>query len=179
MLASINGFLNGIAYMDYNTLLNCKSPEEIKERLEGLDFAIVVNSISKNTVILRCRTGVGYRTKAELTYCPAHLCKHFNRASMPGNTMFYGVISDNQDAQENARFLCAAECSSLARIGKESIGREYMTLSFWRVISPLNVISFVTEDTFSNVNNNSLLTQLRNSYLKRKSKMNDSQISLN
>lgn len=74
--------------------------------------------------------------------------------------MFYGVISDDQAHLENARAISISECSKLTREGKESIGREKFTLSYWEVIKPLRVVSFIADSTFPEVQNNKLLNDL-------------------
>ena len=63
------------------------------------------------------------------------------RATLKGQTMFYGVISDDQSHQENARAIVTGECSKLCREGTSSVGRETITLSHWEVVKPLHIVS--------------------------------------
>lgn len=87
------------------------------------------------------------------------------RATLANHTMFYGVISDDQSHQENARAISITECSSLCREGIKSVGREKFTVSHWKVVKPLKIASLVTDNTFPNVKDNNLLNLLRSAYL--------------
>ena len=125
----------------------------------------IVPYIIKGAYILRARRGKGFKERSEMTYCPAQLCTGYQRASLPGETMFYGVISDDQNHQENARAICASECSTLCAEGMESIGREFFTLSYWKIKEPLKVFSLITDTTFPNVQNNKMLNLMRENFL--------------
>lgn len=146
--------------LDYS---NC-NPEQIIDIIEGCSIAIVP-IIIKGAYILRARKGRGFVHQSEMTYRPAKDCKEYQRASLPGNTMFYGVISDDQNHQENAQAICACECSSLCKEGTDSIGREIFTLSYWKIKEPLKVFSLITDTTFPNVQDNKLLNMMRKAFL--------------
>jgi hypothetical protein len=141
------------------------SPSHIIDIITDCPVAIVPYII-KGAYILRARRGKGFKERSEMTYCPAQLCTGYQRASLPGETMFYGVISDDQNHQENARAVCASECSTLCAEGMESIGREFFTLSYWKIREPLKVFSLITDTTFPNVQDNKLLNLMRDNYLK-------------
>ena len=143
---------------------NNSSPEQIIDIITDCPIAIVPY-IVKGAYILRARRGKGFKQQSEMTYCPIQYCTGYQRASLPGRTMFYGVISDDQKHQENARAVCASECSALCMEGPESIGREYFTLSYWRIKEPLKVFSLITDTTFPNVQDNKLLNIMRDNFL--------------
>jgi len=157
-------------------LNNC-SPKQIIEIIENSPIAIVPYII-KGAYILRARKGKGFKYQHEMTYCPAQYCTGYQRASLPGDTMFYGVISDDQKHQENARALCACECSTLCKEGKESIGREFFTLSYWKIKEPLKVFSLITDKTFPNVQDNKLLNMMRDMFLSVHKSSSEEEINL-
>ena len=141
--------------------LQSASPKDVFDILGSYQLETMIVDIPKDVYIIRSRRGFGFTTAEEMTYCPVRYCTSLQRASLPHNTMFYGVISDDQSHQENARCISCCESSTLVRKGKDSIGRENFTLSHWVVIEPLRVMSFVTDNTFPSVKNNNLLNRLR------------------
>ena len=152
--------------------LKHSTPDDIRTMLEGYPITPIEFIINKGTYILRARCGKGFTKRSELTYCPVKKCTQLQRATLPNKTMFYGVISDDQGHQENARAVCMSECSFLCREGIESIGREYFSISYWEVITPLHVASFITDSTFEDCKSNILLTQLRDAFVKLHKKAN-------
>lgn len=102
--------------------------QQIKELVRYLRFPIVGSVASKGFTIVRARRGDGYRTQTEVSYKTASLCKTAQRASLPNQTIFYGVLSDDERHLENARAICVAECSSLFREGILAAGREKLLL---------------------------------------------------
>ncbi len=153
--------LNQLQNIDYSNSF----PEDIRKILLGTTISPILFEIKEGTYIVRTRKGIGFTMPHELSYCPANLCNNLQRASLPGHTMFYGVISDDQSHQENARAVSISECSTLSREGLKSIGKEHFSISFWEVIKPLKIISFITDTTFSHIKNNILLNQLRESFI--------------
>lgn len=141
------------------------SPEDVRNILLDNKLAIISYIIHPDVLILRGRRGANYNTRKDMTYCPVQYCQNYQRATLPGETMFYGVISDNQAHQENARAILTAECSELCRGGNSTIGRENFSLSHWSINSPLRVGSFITDMTYLNVNNNSLLNNMRETFI--------------
>lgn len=140
------------------------NPEEIRAILSETSVLIVPFIIPKGSYILRARKGGYFTKRSEMTYCPVKYCTLLQRASLKGQTMFYGVISDDQSHLENARVISACECSELCREGRESIGKESFTVSHWEVIKPLRVVSLITDTTFPEVTNNRLLNQMRDAF---------------
>ena len=137
--------------------LENSTPDDVRKILYESPLPAIKSVITKGTYIIRARKGDGYTKRSQMTYCPVEFCKSLQRATLNGQTMFYGVISDDQSHLENARAISCAECSKLTRAGLESIGREKFTLSYWEVVKPISVVSFITDSTFPKVQNNKLL----------------------
>ena len=144
--------------------LENSTPDDVRKILYESPLPAIKSVITKGTYIIRARKGDGYTKRSQMTYCPVEFCKSLQRATLNGQTMFYGVISDDQSYLENARAISCAECSKLTRAGLESIGREKFTLSYWEVVKPISVVSFITDSTFPKVQNNKLLSDLRNTF---------------
>ena len=144
--------------------LENSTPDDVRKILYESPLPAIKSVITKGTYIIRARKGDGYTKRSQMTYCPVEFCKSLQRATLNGQTMFYGVISDDQSHLENARAISCAECSKLTRAGLESIGREKFTLSYWEVVKPISVVSFITDSTFPKVQNNKLLSDLRNTF---------------
>lgn len=141
----MESLLNKIQSFDF---INSSS-NDVRILLEGYPIIPIEFVISKGAYVLRARCGKGFTKRSELTYCPVEKCSQLQRATLPNKTMFYGVISYDQEHQENARAVCMSECSFLCREGLESIGREYFSISYWEVIKPLHVASFITDSVLS------------------------------
>lgn len=142
------------------------TPDDVRNFLYSVTLPAIKSEVVKGTYIVRARRGDGYTKRSQMTYCPVNLCTSLQRATLAGQTMFYGVIADDQSHLENARAISSAECSKLTRGGKESIGREKFTLSYWEVVKPLSVVSFIADNTYSEVQNNKLLNDLRNVFMR-------------
>ncbi len=163
-----------------NINLKDSNPDSIRNILQNHIFSCTPLYINNGTCILRVRKGGGFKERKEMTYCPIEKCHNLQRASLAGNTMFYGVISDNQRNLENAQVVATSECSKLCRDGVESVGRETFTISHWVVIKQLNVISFITDKTFPEINDNDILNYIRNTtkqHLTKNSILEETQLS--
>lgn len=142
-----------------------RTPDDVRELLSDLKILCVPFYVKKGTYILRGRRGGGYIKRSQMTYCPVEKCTSMQRASLANQTMFYGVISDNQAHQEDARAVVASECSTLCREGIESIGREVFSIAHWEVIKPLHVVSLINDTTYPDIKDNALLNQLREAFV--------------
>lgn len=140
------------------------SPELVEDIINHLPILLVPFIIPVNGYILRSRKGWGLKTREEIKYPPVENCDKIQRATLSGNTMFYGTISYDQSHQEYARAISVSEISTLARMGRDSIGRETFSVSFWQIIEQLHVISLITPSAFLETNNNKLLNLLRDSF---------------
>lgn len=141
------------------------TPDDVRELLSDLKILCVPFFIKKGVYILRGRRGGGYIKRSQMTYCPVEKCTSIQRASLANQTMFYGVISDNQAHQENARAVVTSECSILCREGIGSIGREVFSVSHWEVIKPLHIVSLINDTTYPGVKDNALLNKLREAFV--------------
>lgn len=141
------------------------TPDDVRELLSNLQILYVPFDIRKETYILRGRRGGGYTKRSQMTYCPVGKCTSMQRATLANQTMFYGVISDNQAHQEYARAIVTSECSKLCREGINSIGRESFSVAHWEVIKPLHVVSLINDTTYPDVKANALLNQLREAFV--------------
>ena len=139
------------------------TPEDFLNLIDDTLLVPLLFKVSKGCIIVRSRSGGFYKKRSQMTYCPVEKCKIRQRATLPGKTMFYGAISDDNNDAIN---IASSECSKLAKGGRNSFGREKITASLWKVTKPLNVISFVTDNTFPEVTNNKLLDFLRNSFIR-------------
>lgn len=153
--------LENLRRIDYKK----STPEDVRKLLSDIPIPIVPFYIRKGICILRGRRGGGYIKRSQMTYCPVDKCTSMQRATLPGQTMFYGVISDDQSHLENARAIVTSECSKLCRDGINSIGRETFSVGQWEVVRPLHIVSLINDNTYENVDNNALLNQLREAFV--------------
>lgn len=95
------------------------TPDDIRNILYSKPLPTILSEVIKGTYIVRARKGNGYTKRSQMTYCPVKFCSSIQRVTLAGQTMFYGVISDDQAHLENARAISIGECSKLTREGKE------------------------------------------------------------
>lgn len=135
--------------------LKVTSELEIRKLYEIItDLPAIIATIPLDLIITRVRPGRHMSLK-DLTYPPVSVCKKMQRSSLAGESAFYASLPDDQHHLENGRALGLSETSTLARQGKESLGREFLTVSQWVTKKPLRVISFMTDKTFVNTKNRS------------------------
>lgn len=156
------GIIDKLKHIDFKN----NTPEDVIRILQLRPIPTILSSVNKGVFILRSRKGGYFTKRSQMTYCPVEKCNSLQRATLAGSTMFYGVISDSQSHLENARAISISECSKLCREGISSIGREKFSISYWEVIKPLNVVSFIADTTFPEVRNNILLNDLREVFIK-------------
>ncbi len=144
--------------------LRSSTPNDVRLLLAESNVLHVPFLVNKGVYILRGRKGGGYKKRSQMTYCPVEKCLSMQRATLANQTMFYGVISDEQSHQEKARAVVVGECSKLCRMGKESVGRETFSVSYWEVVKPLSMISLINDKTFHEVKDNLVLDQLRDAF---------------
>ena len=135
-------------------------------------------TLNKGNVLHRTRMGRGYKSAKELTYRSANANTKMMRATLPGETAFYCCISDDAQLFDKVRMICLAECSSLARAGKDSYGREQLTTSLWLLKDNIRVLSFITDETFLDNKDNKMLNMFREQYASTKSRLTSEQFSL-
>jgi len=148
-----------------NLDLKSSNPDIVRRILNEFAILCVPFYIKKGVYILRARKGNGFVKRKDMTYCPVEKCTSLQRATLAGQTMFYGVISDNQSHQDHARAIAVSECSSLCKEGIDSTGREYFTVAHWEVVKQLHVVSLITDKTFPNITENIILNCLRDAFV--------------
>lgn len=123
----------------------------------------IKSELSPENIIIRCRRGRNYTSRKDMSYKPLCLCQSYQRATLPNQTAFYGVLSDDVDHWENARAIGISECSALSDV--ES-GREYMSVSLWKIKEPITTYCIVSSNSYLDVDvsGNRLLGDLRNFY---------------
>ncbi len=137
----------------------------IKELLYQLRFPIIMSEATVGSAVTRARRGHGFRNKKDMSYRPSSLCKTYQRATVPNQTVFYGILSDDERHLENARAIGVSECSVLADEGINSIGREYISTSQWIVTKSFKVACIISANSFKNVHNNRYLEYFRRSFI--------------
>ena len=154
--------LSKLKGLDYTSA----TPDTVRDILSEVQLSTIEYTIPSDFYILRGRKGLNLNKREDMTYCPVNLCKNIQRASLAGQTMFYGVISDDQSHLENSRAICTIECSELCKEVILSSGRETFTISHWVVRKPLRVCSFITDTTYTAVSDNELLNQMRDAFIR-------------
>lgn len=139
--------------------------QQIINLVRYLRFPIVESVAENGFTIVRARRGDGYRTQSEVSYKTASLCKTAQRASLPNQTVFYGVLSDDERHLENARAICVAECSKLYGEGILAAGREKITSTQWRITDDIRVACIMSANSFDGVTNNKLLENTKANFL--------------
>lgn len=141
------------------------TPDDVRNLLSNLKIYSIPFYINKGVYIIRGRKGAGFTKRSQMTYCPEGKCSTLKRASLVNQTMFYGVISNKQSNQQDALLVALCECSILCREGVKSKGKENFSLSYWEILKPLHVVSFINDMTFHKEKGNELLNQLRRAYV--------------
>lgn len=139
--------------------------EELRRLLSQIRFPIVLSNAVAGATVTRARRGRGYRDKKDMSYKPSNLCKTYQRATLPNQTVFYGILSDDERHLENARAIGVSECSVLADQGLYSIGREYIANSRWAITESIAVACIISANSFKDVHNNRLLENLRQDFI--------------
>lgn len=161
-MVNYNKIIHDLLTIDYN---DNSQTGKIMKLLSQLRIPVVRCSAQEGYTITRARRGRGYRSANDMSYKPAILCTEYQRASLPYKTVFYGILSDDEYHLENARAIGISECSLLSNMGKESIGREYIANSHWRIVENIDVVCIVSANSYKNVNNNKLLENIKNDFL--------------
>lgn len=160
---------------------------EVIRKLKGLDLSlypynevlslvrefqyikVICLTIRPGAIISRIRKGIGFKSRDELSYPPVANCHICQRANLPNHTMFYGTISDSGTPTDDNRTIAISECSSLAREGKQSKGKEHFTISNWLNTKPLRVATIVDDTVFDKISNNTILQEAKERFVECKS----------
>lgn len=147
--------------------LGAANLDYILQLVSEIQLPITQSEVIPKTVICRCRLGKGFKSWQEMTYKPIEYCKTTQRASLPNETVFYGVISDEWYDISSARAIGVSECSKLASEGVNSYGREQISVSQWHVKVPIKVACIMGEHLFDGVQNNKLLIDIKRNFVKQ------------
>lgn len=115
--------------------------------------------LPQHSIITRMREGTEHYTCNQLSYKPVECCDSYQRATLPNESMFYGVITNDEDL-ESARIVTIAECSSMCRNRKDR-GVEYFTCSQWLTKRKLNLLGFFSDYSFEECKNNKIISQIK------------------
>lgn len=141
--------------------------EEIRVLLSQLRYPIILSNAVAGSYVTRARRGKGYRDKNDMSYKPSSICKTYQRATLPNQTVFYGILSDDERHLENARAIGVSECSVLADEGINSRGREFIATSQWIITKDIAVACIISANSYKDVHNNRLLETLRQSFINK------------
>ena len=122
-------------------LVNQFSPKIINVTIEGPLF------------IERIRKGGSFTKRSEVTYKEGHVHDKYNRATIPGQTIFYGVICHESEPKQNRRYIELSEISDLLHSGQAAEGCEIYTLSKWVLKRPIKVGVIVNDTIFEGLDN--------------------------
>lgn len=124
---------------------------------------VIQTTINKGIFVHRMRKGTGYKTIKDLSYKDAKYCRTYQRATVKGETAFYGVIADDWEKSTSARYVTICECSSLFRENIDK-GREVFTIAKWRANRSLKLVGVFSVDTFENYSNNKLIDDIKEEF---------------
>lgn len=139
--------------------------ENIRRLLYQLHLPLVRIKANAGSLVIRARRGRGYKEKKDMNYKPSSLCKTYQRASLPNQTVFYGILSDDDSHLENARAIGISECSVLADKGIDSVGREYIANSQWLITENIDIACIISANSYKDVHDNKLLERLRKDFI--------------
>lgn len=117
----------------------------------GIDIGTITINAGDN--IYRMRTGKGYRFQRELSYVPPQVSKKIQRASLPGETMFYGIIGELEKETLLATYIGMCECSNFLNNSHLENDSDDITIGRWKVIAPLKLAIMVHQNSFPNTDN--------------------------
>lgn len=124
--------------------------------------------LQPNLELYRMRPGIGYREKKDFSYKPEECCTKCQRASLRGNTVFYGIIgNDDKDQTASAEYVGMCECSDLLWETNVNQKTEMISCGRWLVTEPLHMVSMIHPDIFPDINN-PWLEKIKSSYKKHR-----------
>ncbi len=147
-----------IRSIDLNNDFETKNIRDLLFQLKTVP--VIMCNLDSGNIIVRCRRGSGYTKREDMSYKPSSFCQSYQRATLPGQTAFYGILSADEKYLEDAMIVGIGECSRLSSV--ES-GREDMSFSLWRVKESIEVAYIVSANSYLS-SNNSLLETIRNIY---------------
>ena len=140
----------------------------VKEHVSMFAPKILGVWIPKGQLIERIRPDAGVYERKKVSYRPAVLNKRPQRATLPGQTAFYGTLSHMMDPTWNTRYVSLLEASKLYRKGPQENGEETYTWSRWMVADKIHLGVVVDETVFANATHNPLLLMAKQEWIKGK-----------
>lgn len=143
---------------------------EVVERLKALDLTdasvddvrevvmcfapkILRMRVSGDLFIERLREGIGYTKRCDVSYKLGANTDEWNRATVPGRSIFYGTLTHPNEDPTNRRYIAICESSKLYRQGPSAAGVEMYTLSRWLPMREIKVGFIANNSVFQNKNN--------------------------
>lgn len=126
-----------------------------------------VIEIPKGHKILRCRPNLRYErfyTRNSLQYAPINKCNSYQRASIPGESMFYGsiyIFNQNQDIGNELRISTVLECLPWLK-SDETKGYQKITFSQWETLEDLRFIVVCNYNNYDKPH--SLIAEMKTSF---------------
>lgn len=123
----------------------------IKELLTKLFPAVIRVCEIKANAIVRINSNTldepVFDKVSRISYKPKGMNKKYHRASVPNDTMFYGIFIEDLDKNNESLLSAGFEAVELLRENK--IGEEIITVSVWRVEKPLVLFSVFEKISFA------------------------------
>lgn len=125
-------------------------------------MGLLITVLNPGNEIYRMRLGIGYRTAKELSYKPEEYCEKCQRANLRGETIFYGIIGNNDERQTaSAEYVGMCECSNLLWDTDVEKGSEELSCGRWLVKKSLRLVSIVHPFVFKDIDNPLLNTIIK------------------
>lgn len=104
--------------------LENSTPDDVRKILYESPLPAIKSVITKGTYIIRARKGDGYTKRSQMTYCPVEFCKSLQRATLNGQTMFYGVIQMiNPILKMHVQYLVLSALNLLEQVWNLLVGK--------------------------------------------------------
>lgn len=111
--------------------------------------------------IERMRPDGNIMNRKDISYRPAEQNMKPQRATLPGQTAFYGTLCSFDEPLFNNRKIALTEASKLFREGIMAEGTEDYTISRWRTKVELKLAVFVHDEVYPNADENEILRQAK------------------
>lgn len=115
-------------------------------------FPFGILTLEPNTKLIRLRpnetSSQEFLTRSELSYKPESFNTTYQRASTPGQTMFYGTIDESGSSEMPNRVTPALEALPWLRDDNSS-GKQKVTYSIWTVKEKIKLIPIISHSPFT------------------------------
>lgn len=127
--------------------------KEVAELVNQFSPKIINTTIEGPLFIERIRKGAPFTKRSEVTYKEGDVQDNYNRATVPGQTVFYGVICHESEPEQNRRYIALSEISNLLHSAPTAEGYENFTLSKWVLKRKIKVGVIVNDSIFEGMEN--------------------------